>query len=71
MRINEGTLDRALRVVVGLALLSMLVLGAMPGWGLWGLIGLAPLLTGVTGFCPTYTLFGIDTRDRSAHSSGG
>jgi hypothetical protein len=55
---NEGTLDRAIRVVVGLVLLSLVFVGpATP----WGLVGLVPLLTGVVGFCPLYRIVGIDT----------
>ncbi len=56
---NEGTLDRAIRVVVGLVLLSLVFVGPAT---LWGLVGLVPLLTGIVGFCPLYRLFGLDTR---------
>ncbi len=63
---NEGTLDRTLRVIVGLALLSLVFVGpATP----WGLVGLVPLLTGLVGFCPLYRLVGIDTRG-AAHRGG-
>ena len=56
---NEGTLDRVIRIVVGVGLLSLVFVGpATP----WGLVGIAPLLTGVVGFCPGYRLFGLDTR---------
>jgi hypothetical protein len=58
---NEGTLDRLIRIVVGISLLSLTVLG--PGTA-WGLAGILPLLTGVLGFCPLYLPFGIDTRPR-------
>ena len=61
MKTNEGAIDRIIRVVVGLAVLSVLAIGPVPGWGLVGLAGLMPLVTGLTGFCPTYTLLGIDT----------
>jgi hypothetical protein len=63
MRVNEGTLDRAARLVLGSALLAVAVVGPRTPWGL---VGLVPLLTGLTGFCPTYTLFGIDTRPAAA-----
>lgn len=63
MKTNEGAIDRTLRVLAGGAILTLLVAGPVPGWGLWGLVGLAPLVTGLTGFCPTYTLFSIDTRN--------
>lgn len=55
---NEGVLDRVIRVVVGLALLSLLVVGPKT---LWGLMGLVPLLTGLVGFCPIYKVFGLST----------
>lgn len=57
---NEGTVDRVLRVVVGLSLLSLLVLLHGPAhW--FGLIGLAPLLTGIVGVCPMYSMLGLST----------
>lgn len=55
---NEGTLDRAFRVVVGLAALSLVFVGPHT---LWGLLGLVPLVTGLVGSCPLYSLFGIGT----------
>lgn len=57
---NIGTLDRAIRVVLGLALLSLLVL--LDGNMRWlGLIGLVPLLTALIGNCPLYSLAGLST----------
>lgn len=55
---NEGTIDRAVRVVLGFVLLSLVFLGpkTMLGW-----IGVVPLLTGIVGSCPLYTLFGFST----------
>jgi hypothetical protein len=70
MRANEGMLDRSVRIVVGLALLIVLTLGPVPGWGLWGFVGLAPLATGITGVCPTYALLGINTRRRERSGAG-
>lgn len=58
MKINEGKIDRALRIVIGLALLSLVFIGPQT---LWGLVGLVPLLTGVVGFCPVYKMLGLDT----------
>lgn len=55
---NEGTLDRTLRVLLGLALLSLTFLGPK---SLWGLVGLVPLLTGLVGSCPLYSLLGLRT----------
>ncbi|MFT0860761.1 DUF2892 domain-containing protein [Ancylobacter sp. G4_0304] len=57
---NVGNLDRALRVVIGLALLSLLFL--LDGNLRWlGLIGLVPLLTAFLGTCPLYSLVGLST----------
>jgi len=54
---NEGTVDRALRVALGLGLLFV----ALTGRGAWGFIGVVPLLTGMLGSCPLYSLLGINT----------
>ena len=58
MKRNEGTIDRALRIVLGLALLSLIFVGPHT-W--FGLIGLVPLVTGIVGFCPLYRLVGMHT----------
>ncbi len=55
---NEGTLDRVLRVVVGLVLISLVFIGPQTAWG-W--IGVLPLITGAIGSCPAYSIFGINT----------
>ncbi len=55
---NTGTLDRTLRVALGLAVLSLVVVGPKSPWGY---LGLVPLLTGAVGSCPLYTLLGINT----------
>jgi len=55
---NEGTIDRVLRVIVGLALISIVFVGPQTPWG-W--VGLVPLLTGLVGTCPLYTVLGIRT----------
>ena len=60
---NEGTIDRAVRVVLGLALLSLTFLGPHT----WlGLVGVIPLVTGFVGFCPLYRVLGMSTRRTSA-----
>lgn len=57
---NVGTTDRILRVVVGLALLSLIfILEGAARW--WGLIGLLPIGTALIGWCPGYAPFGIST----------
>lgn len=58
---NEHPIERGVRVVAGLGLLSLLAIGPVPGWGLAGLIGIVPLATGVIGSCPAYTVFGFST----------
>lgn len=55
---NEHVLDRAVRVTLGLIVLSLLFVGPKTPWALFGLV---PLLTGLVGSCPLYTLFGIRT----------
>jgi hypothetical protein len=64
MKINESTVDRVIRVVIGLILIAF-------GWsgivsGVLGtvllVLGFVPLLTGLIGFCPLYMLLGINTR---------
>lgn len=58
---NVGTTDRILRVVIGVALLSMFFLFE-GGLRLFGLIGLVPLITGLLGSCPLYCAVGVSTR---------
>ncbi len=55
---NEGTVDRILRVIVGLAVISLVFVGPQTPWG-W--LGVIPLVTGLIGWCPAYTLLGIRT----------
>jgi hypothetical protein len=55
---NEGTVDRAVRVSLGVVLLSLVFVGPQSAWG-W--VGLMPLVTGLVGTCPLYSLFGIST----------
>lgn len=55
---NEGTLDRTIRVVLGVALLALTFTGPKT---MLGLVGVVPLLTGLVGFCPLYRLVGIRT----------
>jgi hypothetical protein len=58
MAVNEGGVDRVLRIVVGLVLLSLVFFGPQTPWGF---VGLVPLITGVVGMCPLYSLLGIST----------
>ncbi len=60
MAANVGGIDRVLRIVVGIALLSLFFL--LEGNArYWGLVGLVPLFTGLFRFCPAYTLLGVNT----------
>ena len=56
---NAGTVARAWRVIVGLGLISLVFVGPQT---MWGWIGVIPLLTGLSGSCLAYNLFGWDTR---------
>lgn len=58
MTCNVGGIDRILRAVVGLALLSLIFIGPQT---LWGLVGLIPLGTAIFGWCPLYVPFGLST----------
>jgi hypothetical protein len=58
MPMNLGSLERLVRVILGLVLLSLVVLGPRSPWGWFGLV---PLITGLFGTCPLYTLLGIST----------
>ena len=59
---NESSLDRVLRAVVGLGLVSLVFVGPQTPWG-W--VGLIPLATAALGSCPAYTLFGLSTCPRT------
>ena len=55
---NEHVLERALRVVIGLGVISLAFIGPQTPWAWFGVV---PLVTGLLGSCPLYTLFGIST----------
>lgn len=58
MKVNVGSIDRLLRVVVGVLLIALTVMGII---GAWGWIGIVPIATAAFGFCPLYTLLGLST----------
>lgn len=58
MRKNVHKIERVVRIVVGLAILSLVFVGPKTAWG-W--LGLVPLATGIFGWCPPYALLGINT----------
>lgn len=63
MTCNEGTIDRVLRVVAGAGILSLYFVGPQTPWAL---VGAVPLLTGLVGYCPAYSLLGLNTCTRKA-----
>ncbi len=67
---NVGSVERVIRVVIGLALLSVVVL-VEGNARYWGLIGLVPLATGAVGWCPPYALLGINTCRTTAAAGKG
>lgn len=58
MQVNEGVVDRVVRVLAGLVILSLVFIGPKTPWA-W--LGLVPILTGLAGFCPAYALLGLNT----------
>ncbi len=58
MKTNEGTLDRAARIILGVVLIALAATGTV---GAWGYIGVVPLATGLIGWCGLYSVLGINT----------
>jgi hypothetical protein len=58
MKSNVGGIDRFLRIAVGIILLALAATGTV---GAWAWVGLVPLATGLIGWCPPYSLLGINT----------
>ena len=58
MKSNVGSIERIIRILVGLALIGLTLTGSI---GLWGWIGVLPLATGLIGWCPPYAMLGIST----------
>jgi hypothetical protein len=56
--LNEHQIERALRTLAGFVLLALVFVGPKT---LWGLVGIVPLVTGLVGSCPVYTLLGVST----------
>lgn len=55
---NVGTVDRAIRIIVGVVLIALVFVGPQTAWG-W--IGVVPLATGLLGWCGLYTVLGMKT----------
>lgn len=62
MQQNVGSIDRAIRAIVGIGLISLVFIGPQTVWG-W--IGVIPLATAIIGWCPPYALLGINTCKKS------
>ncbi|ETD72419.1 membrane protein [Pelistega indica] len=58
MPVNVGTIDRAIRIILGLVLIGLTLNGNI---GAWGWIGVIPLATGIFSRCALYSLLGINT----------
>ena len=58
MKQNVGSIDSALRAIIGMGLISMVFIGPQVVWG-W--VGIVPLATAIMGWCPPYALLGIRT----------
>ncbi len=61
MKSNVGTMDRTVRILVGVALISATLGGLI---GVWGWLGIVPLATGIVRICPAYLPFGLNTCER-------
>ena len=57
MKSNVGGIDKIIRILAGVALIAW----ALMGGPVWAWIGVVPLATGLLGWCPAYTLFGMNT----------
>lgn len=65
---NVGNIERVIRIIGGLGLLSLIYfLDGNARW--WGLIGLGPILTAATGYCPPYAWLGISTSPKEKGAS--
>ncbi|MDQ7010393.1 MAG: DUF2892 domain-containing protein [Mariprofundaceae bacterium] len=58
MKANVGTIDKVLRLIAGAALISIVFVGPQTPWG-W--IGIVPIATALAGWCPAYSIFGINS----------
>lgn len=55
---NIGGIERVIRILAGLVLIALTVTNTV---GIWGWLGVVPLATGLMGWCPPYSLLGINT----------
>jgi len=67
MKRNVGTMDRVIRIFIGLVGLSFAFIGSSA----WGYLGFVPLVTGIIGWCPPYHLLGISTCKKCTDNDSG
>ncbi len=63
--VTEHPIERVVRVIIGLAIISLVFIGPKTPWG-W--LGVIPVLTGSTGLCPLYTILGVSTCSKKSAS---
>ncbi|MCB9992759.1 MAG: DUF2892 domain-containing protein [Hyphomicrobiaceae bacterium] len=61
MKANVGSLDKIVRIVLGVAMLALFFIFPDAGWRWWMLIGIVPIATALMGWCPIYRIFGMST----------
>ncbi len=61
MKKNEGNIDRILRVIVGIVLIALFFILPDASYRYWFWLGLIPLITGLVGSCPIYSILGLNT----------
>jgi hypothetical protein len=68
MTMNVGTIDRVVRIVVGVVLIVYAIPLGFPstGWNWIGWIGIIPIVTAIVGYCPAYTVLGLSSCSASA-----
>lgn len=57
MTVNMGTTDRVIRIVIG----ALFLIWVLQGGPVWAWIGVIPLLTGLIGICPAYSILKMNT----------
>lgn len=61
IKTNVGTMDRVIRIVAGLVILSLFFFFPDAWWRYWTLLGIIPLATGIAATCPAYSLLGLSS----------
>ena len=64
MNKNVGNVDRIIRIIIGVAILSLTIVGPKT---MWGILGIIPLLTAAFSFCPLYAIFNVKTCQLEHH----